>query len=119
MLQTATKRPGSTQPRIITHTVGPWSWNHDKLLSKLIKTDNADECWGWRGAQSPASNLFGGYKNDRAQMCQTNRFLVMAQTGQNIDDKCVYMRCGNYHCSNPSHFYIQDKVGGRKRDIYV
>ena len=109
--------PGET--RTITHRVGQWSWNHNKLISKLVKGQNEDDCWQWQGAVSPAANLFGAYKNGRPQMTQVNRLLAMAETGLDLEGKCVYMRCGDFHCSNPQHFFIQTKIGGNKREIYV
>lgn len=104
--------PGQTRRH--THQVGAWAWDHDRLLSKLAQGTDL-ECWAWRGAVSPASNLYGAYKNGRAQMCQTNRLLYMALHDQDIEGYGVYMRCGNHHCSNPHHFELLPTRLYRKR----
>lgn len=95
--------PGLTRRH--THQVGAWAWDHDRLLSKL-DPGTAEECWSWRGAVSPAANLYGAYKNGRAQMTQTNRLLYMALYNVEIEGSGVYMTCGSAHCSNPNHFEL-------------
>lgn len=114
--------PGET--RVMTHQVAEWTWNHDKLLSKLVKGQHLDDCWQWLGSQGPQGNLFGAYKRKesgeyQAQMTQANRLMAMAETGEDLTGQCVFMRCGNRHCSNPRHFVIQPKKGADKRGIYV
>lgn len=96
--------PGQTREPY-SHQVGVWAWHHDRLLSKLVQ-GTPDECWAWRGAVSPAANLFGAYKNGRAQMTQTNRLLYMALHNKDIEGWGVYMTCGSKHCSNPHHFEL-------------
>lgn len=114
--------PGIT--RKMTHQIGVWSWDHNKLISKLVPGPELDDCTHWQGAVSPAANLFGAYKQDatgrsRPQMTQVNRLLAMAETGEDLEGRCVFMRCGNSHCSNTEHFVIESKVGVSKREIYV
>jgi hypothetical protein len=120
-----TKRPGRRpgwspgETRKMTHQVGAWMWNHATLLSKLVKGVGEDDCWQFTGSRGPQGNLFGAYKNGRAQMTQANRLLAMATSGEDLEGQCVFMRCGNRYCSNPQHFVIQPKKGASVRDIYV
>jgi hypothetical protein len=94
--------PGQT--RIITHRVGAWSWNTEKLHARIIKKD-PDKCWAWKGSSNDYGNIFGAFKNDQQQMTQANRLLYMEQVNDVIDHLSIKMKCGNRHCSNPNHFY--------------
>lgn len=101
------RRPGFSpgQTRKITRSQGAWAWNDERLHSKVQRgADN--ECWSWLGSQGPSGNLFGGYKNNRNQMSQANRFLYMSYYEQDIEGHGVYMRCGNTYCCNHNHFEL-------------
>ena len=94
--------PGQT--RTITHQIGAWSWNTETLHERIVKgADN--ECWSWTGSKNQHGNIFGGFKADKQQMSQANRFLYMEIVNEPIDHLAVKMSCGNKHCCNPSHFY--------------
>jgi hypothetical protein len=94
--------PGQT--RKITHRVGAWSWDTDKLHSRIVKT-TPDACWAWTGSYNNFGNIFGAFKNDRQQMVQANRLLYIEQVNEPIDHLSIKTTCKNRHCSNPSHFY--------------
>lgn len=106
--------PG-TKTRKITHQVGPWTWNSQTLHERMIPGPE-DDCWPWRGSRNQHGNIFGAYKNGRAQMTQANRLLYMEQSGYYPDGMSVYMKCGNRHCCNPNHFNLEPSRGrpGRK-----
>jgi len=89
--------------RVITHSVGAWTWNHDNVLKRI---DSAGECWTWLGSRNNWSNLFGAFKNGRAQMTQANRLIYMATTDQAIEDHAVAMTCGNKHCCRFDHMTL-------------
>ena len=94
--------PGATN-RIITHHVGNWSWDTNKLHAKIKKSDDTT-CWEWTGSKGPQGNLFGAYKNGHTQMTQTNRILLMEKTGEPCEHLAIKMRCQNRYCCNPQHF---------------
>ena len=91
--------------RVITHTVGEWSWNTNNLHKRLIMA-GPDDCWSWRGSKNHHGNIFGAYKNGRPQMTQANRLFYMEQTGEPATDIAIRLSCGNYHCANPAHFIV-------------
>lgn len=89
--------------RVITHSVGAWTWNQDNVLKRI---DSTGECWTWLGSTNSWSNLFGAFKNDRAQMTQANRLIYMANTGRDIENHSVVMACGNKHCCRFDHMAL-------------
>lgn len=93
--------PGKT--RKITHELGIWSWNHDRLYSKIQQTAS---CWHWLGAKNDWNNLFGAYKNDHPQMVQANRIIYMDAYGEDITHWAVSPRCQNKSCCRPDHFEL-------------
>ena len=98
--------PGFT--RKITHRIGAWSWDADSLLRK--QQPGADnECWTWTGSKGPQGNLFGAFKNDRAQMTQANRLIYSTVTGKDAAGIAIKMRCANKHCCNPNHFFVEQQ----------
>jgi hypothetical protein len=100
-------RPKGYSPglmRTITHRVGVWSWDTEKLHSRIVKTGD-DDCWAWTGSSNPFGNIMGAFKNDHQQMTQANRLLYMEIHKEPIDHLSIKMKCGNKHCSNPNHFY--------------
>lgn len=100
------------QSRKITHRIGSWSWDTEKLHLRIVKTD-IDKCWAWTGSSNKFGNIIGAFKNNHQQMTQANRLLYMEQVNDAIDHLSIKMKCGNKHCSNPSHFYT-DKNGKYK-----
>lgn len=101
-------RPKGYSPgpkRVITHRIGSWSWNTENLHKRIVKTDK-DSCWAWTGSSNEHGNIFGAFKNDYAQMTQANRIIYMEIHNEPIDHLAVKMKCGNKHCSNWNHFYI-------------
>lgn len=96
--------PGMTR-KPATHYVGPWAWDHDRLMTKVEK-GLQDDCWQWRGSRNAMGNLFGAYKQGKAQMIQANRLIYMALHGEAIEGYGVYMKCGNRYCCNPDHFEL-------------
>ena len=100
-------RPKGYSPgqfRAITHRIGSWSWDTEKLHKRIVKTGDND-CWAWLGSHNKYGNIFGAFKNDYQQMTQANRLLYMEIVNEPIDHLSIKMSCGNKHCSNPSHFY--------------
>jgi hypothetical protein len=92
-------------PRVITHQVGEWSWNADKLFSRIIAQDNTS-CLAWTGSKNHQVNLYGGYRNGRSQMNNVSRFLWMTEYGEDIANYAVKMSCGNRHCASVNHMYL-------------
>lgn len=98
-------RPLGAKNRVITHQIGDWSWDTNKLHEKIKPIENST-CWAWTGSKGPQGNLFGAYKNKKNQMTQANRLLLMEKTGQSCERIAIRMRCANKYCCNPSHFAI-------------
>lgn len=105
-------RPRGYSPgwmRKTTHKIGAWSWNSETLHRRIVKT-TPDKCWAWMGSSNAYGNIFGAYKNDHQQMTQANRLLYMEIHNEPIDHLAIKMKCGNKHCSNPSHFYTDRNI---------
>ena len=96
-----------TAPRKITHKIGEWSWDADRLFSKIESTDNPNDCYTWKGNKNKHVNLFGAYKNNLNQMNSANRLIYMTVNKEDISDYAVRMSCMNKHCSNERHMYLE------------
>jgi len=99
-------RPKGYSPgprRVITHRIGSWSWDTEKLHKRIVKGE-ADECWSWKGSKNEFGNIFGAFKNDKQQMTQANRLLYMEIVNEPIDHLSIQTSCGNKHCCNFLHF---------------
>lgn len=97
-----TGRPKGSTGKNITHRIGQWSWDTNKLNAKIQK-QQPDECWTWTGSQGPYGPLFGAYKNDHPQMSQAHRIIYMDATGLDCANQSITHRCGNRFCVNPGH----------------
>jgi hypothetical protein len=104
------------QVRVITHRVGEWSWNTQNL-HKRIEQGPPDECWAWQGSTTPYGNIFGAFKNDRAQMTQANRLLWMEHTSEPIENAAIKMRCHNRFCCNIQHMEYKQIQPRQKIDL--
>jgi len=97
------------KPRVITHEVGEWTWNADKLKSHILDSAGTS-CKKWQGNANTQVNLFGGYKfrngTSHGQMNNASRFLWMTEHGEDISDYSVRMTCGNRHCAQIAHMYL-------------
>jgi len=112
-MKTSTGRPQGRPPgyspgpsRKITHAIGQWTWDTEKLHSRIVKTGE-DDCWSWTGSRNAHGNIFGAFKNGKQQMTQANRLLYMEQVNDAIDHLAIKTLCKNRHCSNPNHFYTE------------
>lgn len=92
--------------RVVTHTIGDWSWNHDNLVSKIIDEKNPLGCSGWRGSTGPETHLFGGFKRGLSQMTQARRLYWQGEYNEDISDKRITMTCHNTHCMNILHMKL-------------
>ena len=90
--------------KTITHQSSDWSWNGDLLMSKCQPLPSG--CWQWLGAKNSWSNLFGAYKNDRAQMTQANRLIYTTHYDEDVTENAVVMTCLNRWCCNPEHMSL-------------
>lgn len=107
--------PGQT--RRITHRIGEWSWDADSLLAKQER-GHEHACWQWKGSRGEQGNLFGAFKNDRAQMTQANRLIYATMINDRIDNVSVRMRCMNKWCCNPNHFNIVKKYTRKGEPVF-
>lgn len=101
-------RPKGYSPgklRLVDRQVGEWSWNSQRLNSKIQKSTD-DECWTWTGSRGPQGNLFGAYKNNKQQMTQANRLIYAEHTNKPIEGQQVRMACYNKTCCNPHHMTV-------------
>ena len=85
-------------------SIGPWTWKDTLLWRKVVKTD-ANSCWAWTGSRGPHANLFGGRKNNKAQMSQATRFIWMSVHNETVEPLEIRHNCGNRFCCNPHHLY--------------
>ena len=102
--------------RVITHTIGEWSWNQDNLKSKIVPADDPEKCSGWRGSTGPETHLFGGFKNGRSQMNQARRLYWQGEYNEDISDKRITMTCKNTHCMNIAHMKLAPNLKLFKND---
>lgn len=93
------KKPGHRQ-------VGAWSWNDDRLWSKIEVSLDTNQCWPWQGAMSPSGALMGAFKNDAQQMTQARRLVYMSSTNEDVTPYQVTLKCANQACCNPNHFEL-------------
>lgn len=102
----------------ITHSIGDWTWNHDAVIARLEKNNDPNACVGWMGSYNHHANIFGGKKRNKPQMNSANRFIWMAHYNQDIPEHSVHMSCGNIHCSNIRHMYLEPNFrnGYKKND---
>jgi hypothetical protein len=114
-------RPLGSHHRKITQRWGAWSWDGDRLLTKIQQGPEA-LCWSWLGARGPQGNLFGAYKNNNQQMTQANRLIYQQLKNKNCEDVQISMRCGNKWCCNINHMTAAQpnyKTGQSKVDFNI
>ena len=123
---TRTGRPRGATSRKTTHQQGAWTWDGDRLASK-IQQGPEEACWRWLGSRGPQGNLFGAYKRKASseyqpQMTQANRLIYMQFKDKDCEDVSIRMRCGNKFCCNWNHFSAitpNYKQGITKEDIVI
>jgi hypothetical protein len=95
-------------------TIGSWSWDNDKLQSKIRRGKNDNDCTTYLGSMSPTGALFGAWKKNedsgeyRQQMVQSRRLVFMSETGLDVQPYRVTMKCGNQACLNFNHFELKE-----------
>ena len=87
--------------------LGLWSWNTDKMWSKIEVSLDPQECWLWQGAMTPSGAVFGVKKAGHSQMTQVRRLVVMEQEQRDITPYQVTMKCDNQQCVCPDHFELK------------
>lgn len=118
MEQPQRKNKPHTRPkrRVITHSIGEWSWNQDNLKSKIQPGLTELSCSGWLGSTGPETHLFGGFKNGVSQMNQARRLYWMGEYNEDIADKRITMTCKNTHCMNILHMKLAPNLKLFKND---
>ena len=107
-----------TSKKRITHEIGPWAWDAENLMSKILRAED-HACWTWQGSMGPQGPLFGAFKRHdgrlRTQMTQACRLLWQQTREEDVTDFQVKHHCGNRHCVNPDHLYLLADCRDRSR----
>lgn len=95
-----------TNPKFTT--IGDWSWDDNRLWSKVEVDLDTTKCWLWQGSMSPSGALFGGYKGGYRQMTQARRLIWMSENKEDVKPYAIKLTCGCQDCVNPRHFRLEE-----------
>lgn len=81
-----------------------------RFWSKVLKTENENECWNWTGGcDKDGYGQFWSGNNTRA-----HRFAYEISNNKKIEkEKCILHSCDNVKCCNPKHL----RVGTQQQNI--
>ena len=85
---------------------GPKLTPYERLMLRTEKHENG--CWLWLGAKNNAG--FGMIKSEDPLKMVTVHRVMAEHLGWNIKNVEVQHTCTNYHCVNPDHLVLGNKV---------
>lgn len=74
-----------------------------RFWSKVIVTENINDCWYWNGANNKRYGLF---TIGKGSSYKSNRLAYFIHYKQDPEDKLVLHSCHNSMCCNPAHLSL-------------
>lgn len=108
------RQPTIENREIITHPVTgfTWAWFEKTLDERVIRQEDPDKCWDWKGAMHRQGyGMIGVVRSDKKSgMMTIQRLSLGKKLGRPLlDNEYVISSCINPKCCNPKHLTVGDE----------